>query len=139
MCSSSSSLIPPLPARAAATAAPASLSSSLLSYDATLMFSTLGLACPLLGTERMSDKERCFRMGLTVSCGLRDDDPLFRRADLPPLMALLATVFEPLFGDVCDVARPSRSSAVAALRIGTGSTAVWSGPYSHVTSESLSL
>jgi hypothetical protein len=34
---------------------------------------------------------------------------------------------------------PSLSSAVATLGGGTGSTAVWRGPYSQVTSESLSL
>lgn len=35
--------------------------------------------------------------------------------------------------------RPSRSFAVASRGGGTASTAVWRGPYSHVTSESLSL
>lgn len=70
-----------------------------------------------LGMVSISDSVRCLRIGLE---GLR--------AGPPGSLARLG------------LSMPSRSSVEAILRGLTGSTlAVWSGPYSHVTSESFSL
>lgn len=97
----------------------------------------------------MSDRERYLRIGFVTGSGRRvffvgafcvasavegvDDGAVVSDVVVAPA----AVLFESLSDR--KGSRPSRSLVVASFGGGTGSTDVCNGPYSHVTSESLSL
>jgi len=87
------------------------------------MFSLTGDAAPLVGTERISESERCLRIGLTwrgtPCCPDAVEDEVEYDREL---------VFWFFFATGVAAVKPSLSSVVDFRGGGTGSTAVCKGP-----------